>query len=162
MTTALEQIQQMWTKLDRAERKEFLNWSWDLCASSMPQPTMINKAKQTMKQSALDMYTPRYADQLPPKAQQILAQLSDNVVQLAFDAAYSDDDEMSEPFPANDEDRLAYWARQRARARAQLRREVPALNALSDEDLDVVIGASINAAIDVDLDREPGERKPRP
>jgi hypothetical protein len=39
---------------------------------------------------------------------------------------------------------------------------LPALNALSDEDLDVVIGVSINAAIDVDLDREPGERKPRP
>jgi len=105
--------------------------------------------------SALDMYTKRYADQLPPKAQQILAQLSDNVVQLAFDAHMAVDDEMSEsePFPDNDEDRSRYWARVSAGACARLRRDVPALEALSDEDLDIVIRVSINAATDADLDK---------
>lgn len=29
----LEQIQQLWTRLDRAERMKFLDWSKDLCAT---------------------------------------------------------------------------------------------------------------------------------
>jgi hypothetical protein len=106
--------------------------------------------------SALDMFTPRYADRLPPEAKRILATLSDNVVRLAFDAQLDVGDEVAElePFPGMDE----YWARRKLLTRARLRRDVPALNALSDEDLDTVIAESISAAIDPDLDPPPSQR----
>jgi hypothetical protein len=106
-----------------------------------------------MATSALDMFTPRYAGQLSPKAKHILAGLPANVVQLAsFDAHKAADDKISKlcESPADDESLsgpIAYWNRVRAQARKQLARDVPALNALSDKDLDVVIMVARSAMI---------------
>jgi hypothetical protein len=107
-----------------------------------------------MKPSAFEMYPKRFADQLPPKAQQILGQLPDSVFNLAVDAGLAANHEIS----GNAKDR---WALVCASARARLRHAVPALDNLPDEDLDIVIDVAIKAWSEVDLDRELGERKPR-
>ena len=97
--------------------------------------------------SALAMFTPRYAEELPPDEKRILATLFDDVARLACDAFIAaDDEEMLKPNqpPADAEFRspawpvLVYWERVNTRASKKLARAVPALGVLSDKDLDVV------------------------
>jgi hypothetical protein len=105
-----------------------------------------------VKPSALDMFTPRYAERLPPDAKRILATLSDDVARLAYDAFNAaDDEEMLKPNPPPPKDplfdeefgleagpALTYWERVNARASFLLTRAVPALGVLSDKYLDIV------------------------
>ena len=73
----------------------------------------------------------RYADRLT-RRRTILARLPDDVFQLAY-AALFDGDEIEDLPPYNDED-IPEW---QAQVRSRMRRNEPALNSLSDEELDV-------------------------
>jgi hypothetical protein len=106
--------------------------------------------------SALDMFSP-CADRLPPDAKRVLATLFDDVTQLADDAWKAAADELPKSYqpPADDPDKVmsvmreinAHWVRLRAGARKLLRHAVPALTALSDQDLNVVISVGREAMI---------------
>ena len=81
--------------------------------------------------SALEVYI----HQLSPKAQQILTQLPDNAAHLVFDAVYggASDDVSKQP----------------ADVRARVRRAVPVLDQLSDQQLDDVIAVATDPSLDV-------------
>ena len=114
--------------------------------------------------SALDMYPQKYADKLPPDAKGILATLSDDVAQLAYDVWNAALEELSsKPYqaptkaptkaPTIDEFHaairgfLAHIERVNVRAGKQLARVVPALGVLSDKDLGVVSSVGREATI---------------
>jgi len=80
--------------------------------------------------STLEVYTQQYANQITPETKQILVQLADHMLRLVRKAYETDleregltQDTLSN---LNDSD-----------FRARLRRNEPALNSLSDEELDV-------------------------
>jgi hypothetical protein len=84
----------------------------------------------------IEQWRARYADRLTPEGKQILASLSGDVIQLAYAAVSAD--QILAP-PDNDED-LFEW---QAEVRTLMRENVPALNSLSDVELDVAFAAAI-------------------
>ena len=99
--------------------------------------------------SALDLFTPHYANQLPPDAKQIFATLFDDVAWLAYDAREAALEELSKQqpppkYPAADEFHaairgfLAHIECVNVRAGKQIARAIPALATLSNKDLGIV------------------------
>jgi hypothetical protein len=83
-----------------------------------------------MKSSAISRYIDHHADGLGPETRQLLARLPDNAVELAHAALFGDAG-VSEP-PDND----------------QVRRNVPALNSLSDDELDLALAVASQWFVD--------------
>ena len=83
--------------------------------------------------SAIEFYTQKYGDQLTPKAKQIIARLPDGVfkqVRAAFDAGLWTPGALDYVSPEYEDPRDC---------RARMRRNEPALDALSDEELDIAL-----------------------
>ena len=78
-----------------------------------------------MTSSATSRYIDRHADRLDPETRQLLARLPDNAVELAHAALFGD---AMMPEPSDE-----------AHLRDQVRRNVPALNSLSDAELDLAL-----------------------
>jgi hypothetical protein len=89
-----------------------------------------------MKSSAISRYSSRHADTLDPEKKQMLAQLPDNAVELVH-AAFFDDADM--PSPPDDIENLPDYG---VRLCDRMRRNVPALNSLSDEELYLALGVA--------------------
>jgi hypothetical protein len=103
-----------------------------------------------MKNHILETYTKRFA--ILPKVQQILAQLPDDAPDLVFNQIHPD---------AYDDDIMSKPADVRARLqRTQVRRMVPVLDPLSDQELDDVISVAIDVATNPYLDRDESVRVP--